>query len=107
VFPGPDLVYELSGLILWSTPGLHASQDHSIPSHQGRPWACQTLGPARRPMISMDCRISETFWHASATDGSILEGLNTILEMSVDNRGDNWGRKESSPGVCRAGLLWD
>ena len=45
------LVYQLSGLILWSRPGLHASQDHSIPSHlpipsrsrdgEGRPCARQ------------------------------------------------------------------
>ena len=53
----------------------------------------------------MDCRISETFWHASATDGSMLEGLNTILEMSVDNRVGITGVekkavRESAEPVC-------
>ncbi len=41
LFPGPDLVYEVSGLMLWSRPGTHASRDHSMPSHQGRPCARQ------------------------------------------------------------------
>jgi len=33
--PGPDLVYELIGLILRFRLGLYASQDNSTPSHQG------------------------------------------------------------------------
>jgi len=33
--PGPDLVYEVIGLILGFRLGLYASQDNSTPSHQG------------------------------------------------------------------------